>query len=486
MVSPGFVSRTLPLTAAMILGFSSVAGAQVRAQTLLPTQSPTQPPPPPEAQPQQTPALIAPNPAPNAMVPEVTSARALTLATVLRRATADAPAVITSIERARATTVQIDVTRAQYLPSISVSSSPSVNISNGNFVVAGGLASAGQTVSSGQIDATVGVRWTIFDFGRTSNAIAVGEASARAARLDIDSARRTAVSAAVSAFYAVVLDQAAVEVARESERQRTRSLAVTRGYTDAGARPPIELTRSEVALATARVDVANATAQLRVDEVALLTALGMDAVEEIAVRVPNPLPEVADVTSATRAASVRPEVLATHQRVEQADAQVRAAQRGYWPTLSANANASIRYTERFGQPGSGLSESASAGVSLVWPAFDPTVSANVRVAEANASAARAQDAQTLFAVRSEALQAVVASRVVRQTIEQAEVLARGAAATLAYAEGRYANGAATLIELVDAQTSDAQARGSLIRARWLWEAAKARAWIAQGNTEYFQ
>lgn len=430
----------------------------------------------------QVPAIVQIPPPPPA---DTRPLRAFTLAEVVRRASGDAPAVLVAVERARAATTQIDSARAPYWPSVTVSTSPSLSLSNGNFV-SGGVVSPGQTVLSGQIDATIGVRWTIFDFGRTSSAIAVAEASARASRMDIESARRTAVSAAVSAFYAVVLDQASVDVARESERQRMRSLAVTRGFTDAGARPPIELTRAEVALASARVDVANASAQLRVDQVALLTALGMDAAEEIAVQVPSTLPDVPDLQTATRVAAMRPDVLATRQRIEQADAQVRAAQRGYWPTLSTNASASVRYTERFGQPGSGLSESASAAVSLAWPVFDPTVSANVRTAEANASAARAQEAQALFAARSEAMQAVVASRVAQQSIQSAEVLVRGAAATLALAEGRYTNGAATLIELVDAQTSDAQARGSLIRARWQWEAAKARAWIAQGNTEYFQ
>jgi outer membrane protein TolC len=410
----------------------------------------------------------------------------LTIHEVLTRATANAPAVLTAVERARASSAQIDVNRAQYLPSVSLSTSPSLSVSNGNYVAAAGVPSVGQTIVSGQIDATVGARWTIFDFGRTSAAVAVAEASARASRIDIESSRRAAVSAAVAAFYAVVLDQAAVEVARESERQRTRSLAVTRGFTDAGARPPIELTRAEVALSSARVDIANALAQLRVDQTALLAAIGFEGTEELEVRPPSTLPEVVDLTSAAQAASVRPEVLATHQRVQVADAQARAAQRGYWPVLSANANASLRYTERFGQPGSGVSETATAAVSLVWPVFDPTVAANVRLAEANASVARAQDAQTLFAARSEAMQAVVAARVARQAIEQAEVLVRGAAATLALAEGRYANGAATLIELVDAQTSDAQARGALIRARWQWEAAKARAWIAQGNTDAFR
>jgi outer membrane protein TolC len=78
---------------------------------------------------------------------------------------------------------------------------------------------------------------------------------------------------------------------------------------------------------------------------------------------------------------------------------------------------------------------------------------------------------------------VVAARSARQALEQSETLAQGTAANLAQAQGRYETGAGNITELVDAQIQDAQARASLARARWQFEAAKARAYIAQGRTD---
>lgn len=412
----------------------------------------------------------------------------LSLASVVQRARDNAPAVLVAVERARAASAQADVSRAGFLPSVSVSSSPQFSISNGTQVV--GPVTLNNTNITLQVDATASLRWTLWDFGRTSGSVEAAEIGARAATIDLEAARRSAISSAVSAFYTVVLDKEGIETSRVTVSFRERSLEVARGYTDAGARPPIERTRAEVSLASARLDVANAEVAFRSDLVALAGALGIDALGELDVLVPAPLAPVEDVSlAAQRAAVDRPEVLASRVRTQQADQQVENARRGLLPTLSASANAGVRfsqnwrYTEPMWTDTNGPSESVSAGVSLSWAVFDPTVRANIRLAEVNAATARMQEQQSIVSVRTEAVQAVVAARSAQQALEQTEALARGAAANLAQAQGRYEAGASTMIELVDAQVQDAQARASLARARWQVEAAKARAYIAQGRTD---
>lgn len=412
----------------------------------------------------------------------------LTLATVVQRSRDNAPAVLVAIERARAARAQVDVSRAGYLPSVNVSTSPNFSISNGTQVL-GPLALTNTNISL-QIDASASLRWTLFDFGRTAGAVDAAEIGARAAALDVEAARRSAIASAVGAFYAVALDRDAIDNARVTAAVRERALETARGYTEAGARPDIERTRAEVSLAAARVEVANAELQFRSDLVSLAAALGLDASAELDVQPPTPLASVEDASlAAQRAASDRPEVAASRVRAQQAEQQVDNARRQLLPTLSASASAGVRYTAnwRYSEPmwtdTRGPSESFNAGVTLSWAVFDPTVRANIRVAEANAAAARAQEAQSVLTVRTEAVQAVVAARAARQAFEQSEVLARGAAANLAQAQGRYEAGAGTMLELVDAQAQDAQARATLLRARWQWEAAKARAYVAQGHLE---
>ncbi|MBL8685528.1 MAG: TolC family protein [Myxococcales bacterium] len=456
-----------------------VASAQSRTPASDPAPSPQPSEPSRAQQPATQPAQ--PPPPPRARV-------VLTLVSVVQRARENAPAVLVAVERARAAQAQIAVSRAGFLPSISLSGGASVAISNGTQVL--GPLALNNTNISLQMDASASMRWTLWDFGRTSGAVESAEFGSRAATLDIEAARRSAISSAVSAFYAVVLDKDSIENARTTAGLRVRSLEVARGYTEAGARPDIERTRAEVALASSRVDVANAEVQFRSDLVALAGALGVDAASDLDVASPSPLVAFEDPSLAAQRATVdRPEILANRIRTQQADQQVDNARRGLFPTLSASASAGVRYTAnwRYTEPmwtdTRGPSESFNAGVTLSWAAFDPTVRANIRVAEANAAAARAQEAQSIVTVRTEAVQAVVAARAARQVFEQSEVLARGAAANLAQAQGRYEAGAGTMLELVDAQAQDAQARASLVRSRWQWEAAKARAYVAQGQTD---
>jgi outer membrane protein len=460
-----------------VSGAPLAASGQVRPAGAEPAPTPNQPPAPRELVQRELSQQQSPR-----------ARSVLALASVVQRARENAPAVLVAVERARVAQAQIAVSRAGFLPSLTLSGGASTQVSNGTQVL--GPLALNNTNISLQLDASASFRWTLWDFGRTSGAVDSAEFGARASTLDIEAARRSAISAAVSAFYAVVLDKDSIENARVTATLRARSLEVARGYTDAGARPDIERTRAEVALASSRVDVANAEVQFRSDIVALAGALGVDATTELDVASPAPLVAFEDPSLAAQRATVdRPEILANRIRTQQADQQVENARRGLMPTLSASASAGVRYTAnwRYSEPmwtdTRGPSESFNAGVTLSWAAFDPTVRANIRVAEANAAAARAQEAQSMVTVRTEAVQAVVAARAARQVFEQSEVLARGAAANLAQAQGRYEAGAGTMLELVDAQAQDTQARATLVRARWQWEAAKARAYVAQGQTD---
>jgi outer membrane protein TolC len=424
----------------------------------------------------------APSPEVEGALPEQT----LTLAEVVGIARQNPPAVLQAIAREQAALAQVDLARTPLLPSLSATVSGNVFASNGGFVSAGGATGGSATFSaSGWVDGSLSARWTIWDFGRTALGVRAALESARGAREDVRAAERSAISQAAAAYFVLLADEEIAAQNRATVQQRERQLEISRGLVEAGARPPIEQTRAEVALDSARLDLTVADATARNDAASLAAAVALDPTRPVRAVRPREIPVDDDPTrAADTAAATRPEVAAARARLAQAEAQLSATRAAYYPVLSANASGSVRYTERFtgaGAPVGTPSELGSAAVALSVPIFDPTLRANVRAAEAQVAQARAVVTQQVLGVRTEAVQAALAVRSARQALAQAERLAAGAAANLAQAEGRYAAGVAPQLELVDAQAADATARVQVARARLQFEVAKVRLLTAIGR-----
>jgi outer membrane protein TolC len=97
--------------------------------------------------------------------------------------------------------------------------------------------------------------------------------------------------------------------------------------------------------------------------------------------------------------------------------------------------------------------------------FDAILGANVRSAEAAGVNAQEALAQQSLTVRTNAVQAAINLQGARAALAQSQRVAEQAAVNLAQVEGRYQGGTAPLLEVIDAQTVDANARMTTVRAR---------------------
>lgn len=426
--------------------------------------------------------------APSAAFAQEAPATTLTLREALARAAAQTPAVRAARARAAAAEVQIDQARAAYYPTLTGAANANVGFSDRPFLPATAVTPATRLQNSAvSADASLTGRITIYDFGRTANAIIVADRSARASREDARSSVRTSIALAATTYITVLADRELISSVRTTITQREAQLRISEGLVTAGARPPIERTRSEVSLDAARLDLTTAEATERSDRAALAASVGLDPTQEIDVAaVAESDLEVSEDPrqAATMAVASRPEFAALRARLALAEAQVDQARAGRNPIISASASGSVSYNEVLTGNGlGGRSESLSGGVNLTWPIFDQGVRASIRVAEANVVSAReALEAQSLQ-VRTEAVQAVVAAQSARASLTQTERLAAGAAANLEQAQGRYQGGAAPLLELVDAQAADASARIGVVRARATLNLSRARLMAVTGQLE---
>jgi len=421
----------------------------------------------------------------------------LTLAEALRRAAADPPAVRVALARAAATQAQIDVARSAYYPSLSLSGSTSINYRNFSNrttgLVIGGRQLDQETSGDSttfSANAALNGQIPIWDFGRTSNAVEASEQASNAARSDTDTARIQAMGAVASAYLTVLSDQEAIAAAQATVTQREAHLRIADGLVTAGARPPIERVRAQVNLDVARLDLTRTEGRTLNDRAALAGALGVDPLQQFTLAPADEGALTADddpARASEAAVRARPELASLRHRVAQAEAQASGARANRAPALTAQASAALSYNTILGTGvgQSGNSESVQGGVSLSWPAFDPTINANIRASEANIATARANLAQQSLQVRSAAAQAALSARIARIALEQAERLAVSAAANLDQATGRYQSGAAPLLEIIDAQAADASARAQVITARLGWQTARLNVLVATGELARF-
>jgi outer membrane protein TolC len=127
--------------------------------------------------------------------------------------------------------------------------------------------------------------------------------------------------------------------------------------------------------------------------------------------------------------------------------------------------------------------SASAFITFSAPLVDESIGARIRASEAQRDAQDASVAQLLLSVRTSAVQAAVSVRNARAALAQGEELARQAEANLAQARGRYEAGAASYLELVDAEAADAGARITVVRLRAATDLAKLQLLAATGRLD---
>jgi outer membrane protein len=460
--------RTCAAIAAAIVLSTTAAHAQQAS-------APATPPAPTPGGGTLTGPQATPPPTPGAVPQTLVLGDAVTLA---RR---NVPAVLAAMAQSHVADAQLELSRATLRPTVTGNAGLGLSGQNGTNLFGGTLATF--TTGTGTATAGVTVRWTIWDFGRTALNVDAADLAARAARRDIESSARVAVSGAATAYYAVLADQELVSSAQETLHQRERELEIARGRVQSGTDPPINQTRAEIAVQTAQLDLTTAQASVANDAAALAAALALDPARPVVVSRPGDIAVDDDPGhAADNAALSRPEVLAAHARVISAQRSVDAAEALYRPSLVASATGSVGYTVF---PTSGIqggpNEAANGSLSLQVPIFDPTIRANVLVAQGQLDAARANEAQAALSARQDAVQAALAVRSARQALLEAERLAAQSAANLALAEGRYAAGAAQLLELVDAQAQDATARLTVIQRRFQFESAKVRLLAAIGQ-----
>ena len=316
----------------------------------------------------------------------------------------------------------------------------------------------------------VSLRQLLFDFGRTLDRIRAASAAAQASRFDLDARRAEVAFNAKRAFYGLLSAQRLLHVADETHARFQKHLDRAAARVEIGLAPRFDVTQSQVQLANAELDRLTAANNVALARETLRAALGLDEPPAYA-PLDGPesdLPTVDAAAVVETAYTTRPELRSAAAQRQAAAYRVAALTKRYLPSVSGDAR--YDWTGR-AHP---LQQGWVLGVTLSVPLFDG-IRTHAEVGEARADLRRREAAleELRRQVALEVRRGVLDLRRTAEQLHASRAVETQAAENLELAEGRYAAGVGTVLELVDAQVSLTSARAGTVQARYAMKTAQA-------------
>ena len=413
---------------------------------------------------------------------------ALTMAQAVDSALRNYPSIQVSQEQINAAAAGIQLARTAYLPRLDtigqinratrnnvfglllpqnvLSSMSGPVLGTNNFGTAWGSAAGGL------------VTWEPFDFGLREANVAIAEKARAQSQAALKRTEFDVAVATLDAYMTLAAAQEAVTAAQAGVDRADTVLRTISALVRSELRPGADASRADAELAAARTQVSQAEQAVEVARSTLAQFIGGDAKPAIAAPALAQLP--AEKTVAPIDPAANPIALEQAAVIEQAQAQLRALERSYFPKFYLQGSAYARGTgaEVNGKILGGLNglgpniQNYAVGFTMNFSVFDI---ASIHAKEAQQSAAiRAQTArarQIATDLRAQWNRAVAIYEGARKIAANTPVQVSAASTTLKQATARYQAGLANIDEVAEAQRlltqseiDDALARLSVWRA----------------------
>ena len=355
----------------------------------------------------------------------------------------------------------------------------------------------GKTVTK-SYSTTLQLNQIIYDFGRTGNASDAARWGTRSTEQDRERSVHDVILNVKQAYYSLLASKNLVEVAQKRVEQTERHLAQAQAFFNAGSKPRFDVTRSEVDVNNARLNLITASNNVRIRMITLNNAMGMDPGKQTEIEETLPPAPVVPLLEKIQEEALknRPELLKAESDIEAAKARVRAEESNYYPTLSVNGAYNwasgtqdmgnlpppSEFPDVTGRELAGdIGNNWNAGIILSIPLFQGGVTrGRVSEARANLSALEAQRKAVIQSVLLEVNQSYADMESSKVRIDVMESSLQKSQESLQLAEGRYQAGVGPSIEVTDAQLAAVQADTDHIQAQYDYEISVARLLRAMG------
>ena len=321
-----------------------------------------------------------------------------------------------------------------------------------------------------------GVSWLLFNFGGRAAAIDESRQALLAADWSHNAVIQNTLLQTMTAYYTCAGARAMLNANRASLAAAETALQAAEEKRGVGLATSADVLQARTARSQALLDVQAAEGDLRLSLGNLAVVMGYPAHSfgEFTAVIPGiPADSLAQQIDALveRALAGRPDLQASRAQARAAEANVRQARAGLLPSISASASA--ERSRLYG--GERQSDIYSGALRLEMPLF-AGFSRHYQLARVRAEADAAKEA--VRAAEQEVSYQVYTSHsdflTVRARVATTDDLLASAQQSEQVALGRYREGVGSILDLLTAQRSLAQARAQQVNARLSWHIALAR------------
>jgi len=355
---------------------------------------------------------------------------------------------------------------------------PQVGLSGSYAQSEGTLGTSGGGASPEGYSAALSMRQLLFDSGRTPALIHEAESGRDAISATRDEVEQAVVFGARQTYFGVLAAGQVLEAQTQARDLSALHLKVAQARYQEGIAPKADVTKAQVELANAELDLIRAQSGVSLAYAALSNALGLPATTSLTVTgdLQSPGAQPALETSLAFAYQNRPELKRADADLQAARSAVAVAASGTRPSLYATA--STNWLDNSSVSDSGY----AAGVTISFPLWDGGgTAARARQARAEVASSQAASDNAKQQVGLEVQQAYLNVVEADQRIATAEKLVAQAEENHRIAQGRYESGVGPMIDVVDAQTALTAARTSYAQARYDAHVTRARLDLASGR-----
>jgi outer membrane protein len=329
-----------------------------------------------------------------------------------------------------------------------------------------------------QNNGTASLNQMIYDFGRTPSEVNTKKFDLESSKFDLDNTITTVSNNVRSAYYEVLRAKRSRDVNLEAVDQNKQHLEQAKTLFTAGKKPKYDVTKAELDLSNAGLKLITAENDLKIAQVKLNNAMGVDETSIYSIEDTLSFLEYAITleNALNRAYQNRPDFKSLIAQRNAASMAVKRAQKDYLPSINGKAGYNFVGSE---YP---LGQGWNAGMVMTLNIFEGNMTRNkVEESLAKARSIEATIASKRLDILLDVKQAYLNLIKAKDAIANTDLQVRQATENLELANLRYSAGIADPLEVTDATASYSQAKLSNIGALYDYKIAQANIEKAMGN-----